>query len=71
MKKDFIVSKIEAFQDGSQYVLIGFTDPNEPKSSGGAERELHLVLVFDLIEHRMNLRLKINSKLHLLLKEIP
>jgi hypothetical protein len=37
MKKDFIVSKIEAFQDGSQYVLIGFTDPNEPKSSGGAE----------------------------------
>jgi len=37
MKKDFIVSKIEAPQDGSQYVLIAFTDPNEPKSSGGAE----------------------------------
>jgi hypothetical protein len=36
MKKDFIVSKIEAPQDGSQYVFIGFTDPNEPKSSGGA-----------------------------------
>jgi hypothetical protein len=36
MKKDFIVSKIEATQDGSQYVFIGFTDPNEPKSSGGA-----------------------------------
>ncbi len=35
MKKDFIVSKIEASQDGSQYVFIGFTDPNEPKSSGG------------------------------------
>jgi hypothetical protein len=33
MKKDFIVSKIEASQDGSQYVFI---DPNEPKSSGGA-----------------------------------
>jgi hypothetical protein len=36
MKKDFIVSKIEASQDGSQYVFIAFTDPNEPKSSGGA-----------------------------------
>jgi hypothetical protein len=36
MKKDFIVSKIEAQQDGSQYVFIAFTDPNEPKSSGGA-----------------------------------
>jgi hypothetical protein len=36
MKKDFIVSKIEAPQDSSQYVFIAFTDPNEPKSSGGA-----------------------------------
>jgi hypothetical protein len=36
MKKDFIVSKIEAPQDSSQYVFIGFTDPNEPKSSGEA-----------------------------------
>jgi hypothetical protein len=36
MNKDFIVSKIEAPQDGSRYVFIGFTDPNEPKSSGGA-----------------------------------
>jgi hypothetical protein len=35
MKKDFIVSKIEAPQDGSQYVLVAFTDRNEPKSSGG------------------------------------
>jgi hypothetical protein len=37
MKKDFKSSKIEAPQDGSQYVFIGFTDPNEPMSSGGAE----------------------------------
>ena len=36
MKKDFIVSKIEAPQDVSQYVFIGFIDPHEPKSSGGA-----------------------------------
>jgi hypothetical protein len=36
MKKDFIVSKIEASQDGSQYVFIEFTDPNEPKASEGA-----------------------------------
>ena len=34
LKKDFIVSKIEAPQDGSQYVFITFTDPNEVKSPG-------------------------------------
>jgi hypothetical protein len=28
MKKDFIVSKIEAPQDGSHYVLVAFTDPD-------------------------------------------
>jgi hypothetical protein len=33
MRKDFIVSKIEASQDGSPYVYISITDPNEPKSS--------------------------------------
>jgi hypothetical protein len=36
MKRDFIVSKIESPQDGSQYVFIEFTDPNEPKASGGS-----------------------------------
>ena len=35
MKKDFIVSKIEASQDGSPYVHIAFSDPNEPKPAGG------------------------------------
>jgi hypothetical protein len=35
MKKDFTVSKIEASQNGSQYVFVAFTDPNEPKASGG------------------------------------
>src|SRR5215204_5330886 len=34
MKKDFTVSKIEA-QDSSPYVLVAFTDPNAPKSTGG------------------------------------
>jgi hypothetical protein len=34
MKKDFIVSKIEAPQDGSHYVLVAFTDPNALKSTG-------------------------------------
>jgi hypothetical protein len=32
MKKDFIVSKIEAPQDGSHNMLVAFTDP---KSTGG------------------------------------
>ncbi len=36
MKKEFIVSKIEAPQDGSQYVLIAFADPNELAGEGGA-----------------------------------
>jgi hypothetical protein len=27
MKRDFIVSKIEAPQDGSHYVLVAFSDP--------------------------------------------
>jgi hypothetical protein len=36
MKKNFVVSKIEASQDGSQSIFIAFTDPNEPNSSGGA-----------------------------------
>jgi hypothetical protein len=35
MKKDFIVSKIEASQDGSHYLLVAFTDPNALKSTGG------------------------------------
>jgi hypothetical protein len=32
MKKDFIISKIEAPQDGSHNMLVAFTDP---KSTGG------------------------------------
>ena len=28
MKKKFIVSRIEASQDGSPYVYVGFTDPS-------------------------------------------
>jgi hypothetical protein len=35
VKKDFIVSKIEAPQDGSHYVSVAFTDPNAPMSTGG------------------------------------
>ncbi len=31
MKKDFIVARIEAAQDGSPYVYVGFTDPSEYK----------------------------------------
>jgi hypothetical protein len=36
MKKGFIVSKIEAPQDGSQYMLVSFTDPNTLKPTGGS-----------------------------------
>src|SRR5918911_2506132 len=37
MKKDFIVARIEASQDGSPYVYIAFGDPNDYKP--GAERQ--------------------------------
>ena len=33
MKKEFIVSKIEASQDGSPYVYVAFSDGNTPKSA--------------------------------------
>jgi hypothetical protein len=32
MRKEFIVTKIEAAQDGSRYVYIGLIDPNDYKS---------------------------------------
>jgi hypothetical protein len=38
MKKDFIISRIEASQDGSPYIYIRFTDPNDYKS-GGEKRQ--------------------------------
>jgi hypothetical protein len=36
MKKDFVISKIEASQDGAPYVYIALSDPNDFKP--GAER---------------------------------
>ena len=36
MKKDCIISKIEASQDGTPYVYVTFTDPNDYKP--GAEK---------------------------------
>ena len=35
MKKEFIVSKIEASQAGNPYVYISITDPNDTKSLEG------------------------------------
>ena len=31
MKKEYIISRIEASQDGSPYVYVAFTDPNDYK----------------------------------------
>jgi hypothetical protein len=40
MKKDFIVFRIEAAQDGTPYVYVTVRDPNDYKSSGaGGERQ--------------------------------
>lgn len=39
MKKDFIVSRIEAAQDGAPYVYVTVKDPNDYKSGGAGERQ--------------------------------
>jgi hypothetical protein len=37
MKKDFIVSKLEAPQDGSPYVFVTFTDPDSKGGDGSSQ----------------------------------
>ncbi len=39
MKKEFVISRIEASQDGSPYVYITFADPNDYKSSGERKQQ--------------------------------
>ena len=51
MKKDFIVSKIEAPQDGSQYVLVAFTDRNEPRSAGNSGELIPFTYPEDLMKN--------------------
>jgi hypothetical protein len=34
MKKDYIVSRIEASQDGAPYVYVAVSDPNDYKQGG-------------------------------------
>jgi hypothetical protein len=51
MKKDFIVSKIEATQDGSQYVLVAFTDRNEPRSAGNSGKAIPFTSPEDLMKN--------------------
>ena len=51
MKKDFIVSKIEATQDGSQYVLVAFTDRNEPRSAGNSGEAIPFTSPEDLMKN--------------------
>ena len=51
MKKDFIVSKIEATQDGSQYVLVAFTDRNEPRSAGKSGEAIPFTSPEDLMKN--------------------
>jgi hypothetical protein len=53
MKKDFIVSKIEAPQDGSHYVLVALTDPNTFKSTdrGGSGEVVPFTSPEDLMKN--------------------
>ena len=36
MKKDYVISRIEASQDGAPYVYIALSDPNDFKPSAGS-----------------------------------
>jgi hypothetical protein len=40
-EKDFVVSKIEASKDLSQYVYFAFTDPNEPDPVSAWKMKIH------------------------------
>jgi hypothetical protein len=51
MKKDFTVSKIEASQDGSQHVLVAFTDRNEPRSAGNNGEAIPFTSPEDLMKN--------------------
>ena len=51
MKKDFIVSKIESSEDGSPYVFVAFTDPNEPRSAGKGGRRVPFTSPEDLMKN--------------------
>lgn len=37
MKMDFVISRVEAAQDGNPYVYVAFTDPNDYKA--GVEKQ--------------------------------
>jgi len=52
MKKDFIVSKIEAPQDGSQYVLVAFTDKNESTYTDKSGEAIPFTSPEDLMKNR-------------------
>jgi hypothetical protein len=38
MKMDYVISKIEAAQDGNPYVYVTFTDPNDHKPDAGKQQ---------------------------------
>ena len=52
MKKDFIVSKIEAPQDGSHNMLVAFTDPKVP-SGGGSGEAVPFISPEDLMKNHL------------------
>ena len=63
MKKDFIVARIEAAQDGGPYVYVGFSDPRRVFTRGQLLDAIHGVAI-DSYEraidaHVKNLRRKI------------
>jgi hypothetical protein len=54
MKKDFVVARIEAAQDGSPYVYVGFSDPNDYKSDKPMNPFGSNVMAFSSPEDMMN-----------------
>ena len=62
MKKDFIVSKIEAPQDGSHYVSVAFTDPNTTIYLSGRLNENLPKIISSMFGGGDSLTLKITMK---------
>jgi hypothetical protein len=62
MKKDFIVSKIEAPQDGSHYVLVAFTDPGSTVYLSGRLNENLPKIMSNVFGRRDSSTFKITMK---------
>ena len=53
MKKDFIISKIEASQDGTPYIYVTFNDANDYKAGGESSKILLVQTLWHLLPQKI------------------